>query len=387
MKTKNKKVETETTSDFESLSFEGQGKLQFPSWRSVLNNLVSEMIETNENPCQGLEEKCSYLFGIIESRRNELIREPLLNIADIAREVIISSSGIYLEALKIEELRESLDNSEFGSNEFYSVFDALKYNHTIVDDRIRNVLGIHPDDFSVRALFGADPLNPLYHPHDYLHLIRCSAVGYMVLGLPGFVWKSHKDFYRTRFRVGTVASSIEAIKDLRYVTMEMRAYMGHDRYKTNNLIPSLHLNRWTVFLESEFDGIRPYFSSDPYQTTFMNAIWYVLNAAMLDIPTKFACILEERRHVDRNKAVANRMNEKVIRHSEVKFEFDERQIADCFSKTIRQKIAASINEWEKREKEVHIISDQEAVYFAQQLSLVPMPQKVNDIIYRGLADV
>ncbi len=385
MKTKNKTKDIE--SHAERLSFESPVKLQFPGWRIVLNNLVAEIVETNENHCHGLEEKCNYFLDIIENVGNDLIRNQLDKMADIGRKVITSSSGIYLQEIKLQQLLVSLDNSELGSNEFYSVFDAMKCEHIIVDERIRSVLGLSPEQFNIKALSAMDLHNPLYHPLDYLHAMRCTIIGYMVLGLPGFVWKSHKDFYRTRFRIGTVASSIEAIEELRYLTLEMRAYMGHDLDESNRLVPSLHLNRWTAFLESEFDGIRPYFSSDPYQTKFMNAIWYVLNAAMLDIPAKFACILEERRHVDRNKAVANRINEKLARFNTTGFEFDERQIGDCFSKTIRQKISASINEWEKRDKDVNITSDQEAVYFAQQLAILPMPQKVNDIIYKCITYV
>ena len=231
---------------------------------------------------------------------------------------------------------------------------------------------------------GLEPDNPLHHPEDVNHAIRFALIAYMILGLPDFEWKAHRDYYRARFRIGTSKSTNPSIRNKEYVMVEKRAYLSHNYVLESDFVPTRHFDRWIVYDASEFDGIKPYFSSDTFQSEFRNAYWYLLHAYLIGISPKYLIILNERLQNDRNKTIAASLSKKLADYARVNFTYDEMQIGYYFSKTIRPKLSEAMIVWDKQRANYIVGSDQEAVDTAKKLGLLPIPERVRELIYRNV---
>ncbi len=360
-------------------------RIDYPSWKSIIDSTIRLFeIATNQDAAS-MRKVCDEHIILIDKIR-KVIQEKISEFHPIlAYEISSQTACRTANSASIEETMAILNKLKLNSNEFYSVFDASLKDQIIVDERIREILGIEPEQFRMKALLGFDPDNPLFHPDDLFHSIRFGTIAYMVLSIPHLEFKPYVDFYRARFRVGTKASKITEIKNLEYVMLEKRAYMIEDR-KVGSPIAMQILYRWSVYAEDDFDGIKTYFVSDPLRSTYLHELWYLFHAYLLGISPKFILMLDARRNYDRNKAIALYMNEQIEKHTGIKSGLDEGQVADCFAKTIRPKIAEAITIWEKREKDLVISSDQEAVSYAKRLGLLPIPKRVLEMMYSNVME-
>lgn len=359
------------------------GKIEFPTWKGITYELIEHFGITTGKEINEMKVVCNQHFELIDKISkfiHERLREfhPII-VYQLSNQTACKKSS----SLSLEETLDILKKIPLNSNEFYSVFDTSNGELVTVDERVRDVLGMAPEQITMKAMMGFDPENPLWHPDDLYHSIRFGTIAYQVLALPNLEFTALKDFFRARFRAGTDASYIPEIRELGYVTIEKKAYMIEDR-EVGSPLDMRVLYRWSVFVEDDFDGIKPYFASDPVRSKYMQDFWYLLHSYLIGISPKYIIMLENRKTYDRNKAIAAALNANILKHANVKSNFDEGQVADCFAKTIRPKIAEAINIWGKREVPLTIVSDQEAVMYAKRLGLLPVPTRVLDMMYKNI---
>jgi ribosome maturation protein Sdo1 len=121
------------------------------------------------------------------------------------------------------------------------------------------------------------------------------------------------------------------------------------------------------------------------QSEYLNALAYLINAELLDISPKYALLLDEKARNDRNKAISNEVNAALKSISNIhEIEISENQVADAFSKTIRDKTAEALTLWRKPVKPFEAVSDSDAVEYGKILGLVSMPAKVKKLLYESI---
>lgn len=359
-------------------------KISFPTWKELFVSIIHDFCAQKNVESACYIRAANESFKLLGSMRPQLQENCLKFIPSVAYTQMagLCSKPEYLDDIK--PLHLDFGSIKFGVNEFYSVFDIRENDHVIVDPRIEEVLGIRPSQFSFRALSGADPDSPLFHPEDLNHAVRSAIVCYFMVNFPGFEWVAHRDFYRARFRVSTAHSSLQELRDLEYVMLEKRSYMLVDQMTGKGNSPMRHLNRWTVYEPHEFNGIQPYLSSTPFQTKFRNLMFYVLNAHLVGLSVKSVYLLNQRIQYDRNKSIANHVNEQIAHYHSLRYEFTENQIGDAFAKTIRGNVAQAVRYWEGLETKPEVQSDLDALHYAKRLCLVPMPPLLQDLIVQNV---
>ncbi|MFM9983695.1 MAG: hypothetical protein ACKVOK_00585 [Flavobacteriales bacterium] len=368
-------------------SREEKTKLDFPEWDILIRktNMLFQENKDYRNP--EIDKRMDYYLSSMDDFRIEYLTNPLNVLFNFAYGLLKITKENFISGIPSEEAISTLKSMPIGANEFYTLFEVKVNEYTIVDPRIGDVLGVEPEDFNFMGILGVKPNALQIHPADLCHLSRSALIAYMVICTPGFKWKAMHDYYRARARVNVSRSKIKEVEETRWLTLEKEVYMGHQETKEQNFIPVYHFKRWKVYPESEYAGTRPYFGGDPYQSKFRNAYWYLLHAYMLDIPVKFILLLHERQTKDRHKAIALAISSEVRKYHPFITELDEGQVADCFAKTIRQKIGEAMSKWENRSTPMVISSDIEATTCAQTLGLLPIPHVVLDLIYKHTVEV
>jgi hypothetical protein len=361
-----------------------RNKLAFPTWRSIL-------IESTEKARQQSPEEFEPEFRNYEGVFKKLnLVESVIKTSDPVNLILFLSEAdaSYQAKLDFDTVFDHFRSISVRPNEFYAVFDLYKFRHAEVDIKIKELLGIKPEDFTLRAMAGWEPDNPLYHPLDNNHVLRWASIAYFMFTLRLFKWTSMQDQYRVRFRVGTAKSEIEEIQKANYVALEKLCFLFYDDTNDGSTKPIYHFDKWLVFDQGEFDFVKPSWLSSANRQSHLNTFLYLVNAYLLNIPIFYLLILDERCKFDRNKQVAAEMNQKINRISKIEAEIEEQQIADCLAKTIRNRIAEAMNLWDKRDHEnkISIQSDIDAVKYAKTLGLLPIPEAVSTCIYKQIMD-
>jgi hypothetical protein len=111
----------------------------------------------------------------------------------------------------------------------------------------------------------------------------------------------------------------------------------------------------------------------------------LLHAYLIGLSPKYLLFLNERIGHDRNKSVAHALNQKGASFLRTKTAFDEIQIGNYFAKTIRPKLSEAMVIWNKQKPNFIISSDQEAVDMAKMLGLLPLPEKIEELIFRNIS--
>jgi hypothetical protein len=107
---------------------------------------------------------------------------------------------------------------------------------------------------------------------------------------------------------------------------------------------------------------------------------------LIGLQPKYVMFMNERIETDRNKAIALNVSEKMQEHSGLKPDLMEKTVADCFSKSIRIRIAEALDTWEPA-LEKHIINaDSDAVKGAYKLGLLPIPPMVEKLMYSSITE-
>jgi hypothetical protein len=357
-----------------------KSKISFPTWKSLVIKISEEYETIVGIKDNSLTKRCLEILKQLDKFNPEIQGNSIEFIPSHAYDLTSKSQASHKTGENVSDVIKQIEALSLGNNEFYTLFDVSKNEHIKVGENVKEYLGIEPSEFNVASLSGQNPENPLFHPQDLFHYVRCGIVTYYVVTLPGFAWPANKDFYRSRFRVSTAGSKNEIIKNLKYVTLEKKAYLCHDQKTEDLFIPTLHLIRWTVLEMTEFNGIEPYFSSDPIQAKYRNLLFYLLNAYLVGLSTKYTAILNLSMQCDRNKEIAQKLSESVQRLSNIDNSFDEKSIGDCFAKSIRPKMTSAIGYWERRYGQVSIDSDFAAMQAGKSLSILPMPDKIYEMI-------
>lgn len=359
-------------------------KPSFPTWKTIIRKLGKLHASSIGIAFPTILDKLESNLHLVERLKAELISRGNNFHPAIAYDLMCHGCCIPPTKDHTEDNLRIVQNLHYQSNTFYTLFDTDKRELVGTDPRIREILGIEPDQFSLKGLLGFDQQNQLFHPQDMPHSVRWAALVFLVLSIPGLEIRALEDHYRARFRVGVSMSKLESIRNLGYVTLEKSGYALKAR-NFNDPLPSQFLYKISVFTEDDFHGINPYFVSDPNRSIYMNAFHYLFHAYLMGIGTKYLLLLDERSRIDRNKMIANSINEKISAHGKRRVYLDEGQVADCFAKTIRPKLSDGANIWENRTEKLVITSDQEAVDYSRTMGLLPMPKKVSELIYQSIA--
>lgn len=358
-------------------------KLDFPTWKS----LIFDVLEINI-PAKG-NDVLTYRIQEIEHHLERLnfAKQSIKNFHPVQIiQTLALTSDSYVKDEKYQEYYELFKRTCISPNHFYSVYDIAMGWHSEVDENIINALGIEVDDFSLKAMAGLDPLRPLYHQDDVNHMIRWASIAYVILAFQSFSWVTLKDYYYAAYRVGTANSRIKEIRDRKYVVLEKRCYPYFHNDNDGIRKPIFHFDQWSVLDAEGYDYFKPKWITSSDQTDRMNGLFYLLNAYLLDIPMKYIVMLNERANLDRNKAIANSLNEKVLKLAGIRTDFEEIQIANSLLKTIRPKVANCMNLWDKRKGNnlVKIESDLQAVHYAKMLGLIPIPSYINELVFSNI---
>jgi hypothetical protein len=138
--------------------------------------------------------------------------------------------------------------------------------------------------------------------------------------------------------------------------------------------------------EAYFDCVQPMFVSNPIQTQNLNSLMYLINANLLGMSAKFITILHYKLLFDRNKEVANAINEQLQKITNSSYQFDEFQISDCLNKSIKPKLVECWSQWDRSARPDAILSDQESVNVARRLGLIPIPKKVLNLLFQHILE-
>lgn len=377
----NKLLKTSSTSaNSEDLRY----KLKFPEWESLISKTNKRFAEREEFRSEDLVKRMEYYLQSMPEIKESHFRNPLEVVAKFAYALLDKAKENFISGIPSDEVMNILNSIPVGANEFYSLFEIKHNDYTVIDPRIQQVLGIDGADFNFKSLIGIQEGAIQFHPQDMWHLSRAALIAYMVICTPGFRWTAMHDYYSARVRVNVTKSTDEAIRAAGWLTLQKEVYMGHPETREEYFVPVYHFKRWKVYPEHEYQGTKPYFGGDPYQSKFRNVYWYLLHAQLLDIPVKFILLLHERKTKDRYKNIAQAINARIQANGEITALMDEGQVADCFGKTIRQRIGEALTLWENRKEPIEINNDLEAVACAEKLGLLPIPAMVLDLIYENI---
>ena len=355
-------------------------KLVFPTWKTLISMLAEDYAK-KKNLDPGLVKKMLKSYAEKFDLIKQLIKsEPPI----VTMSTVLTSEGEYQTGPDVYEVLETLRRGKISKNEFFAVYDIAEKRYCYVDPDIRNCLGIEPDEFTIEALLGISPGFNLCHPDDSPHKIRWAGIGYLILSLPAFTFRSMEEYFRIAFRIDTSRSSRPDLVQAGEVVFEKCCYLTIKESSPDNVTPRYHIDRCTIYDKSNFNYVRPFFSSDFIQSEYLNALAYLINCELMDIPVKYILMLDEKARNDRNKAVANEINARLKEISNIDFEFQENQIADYFAKSIRDRIAQALNLWRKSKSPIQALTDSDAVEFAKVLGLISMPSYVREMIYRAI---
>lgn len=360
-------------------------KWELPIWRVLFNEMTNTYESVTRFDCKTMRQVCNDHVALIDKIRLEFqdnIEQFLVAFPyPISNRKFNKQSSDNLFELPLE----TLTHLPLSSNEFFTIYDLSLKEHIVVDGRIRNILGIEPTDFSFKALFGFDPENPLYHPYDYYHSLRFELIANFVAAIPNFEFKPLLDFYSLRFRVATIKSSIEVLRDLHFVTLEKRV-SRIDEFDQHSPLGNRVLCKWSLYLENEIESSPPYFAVDSDRTRFMYEFWYLLNAHLLGLSPKLILMLDALNLNERNNAVEIERNTNINEFRGFEEKLDSNLVSGFFVKKLRTKIAELINVWEGRVKHLVIQSDLEVVQCAKRLGLLPVPRRIKEIIHQNVTE-
>lgn len=355
-------------------------ELSYPTWKKLLQDLFKseEFMQTGINMTSHKIQKLINQVGSLRNKHTGFY-------PDIAVDFIDKSGANYISGDDLSQIQESIERLNLGSNEFHTVYHMPTYQYTYVSEKVEKVLGVKKEDFTAYNVYGNKGKDGLQHPVDNFHVMRWGYLSYIVLATPGFHFRANNDHYLIRHRIKTKKKlNSKSVKD-RYVVIEKRCYLCHDSLTSEKFKPTMHLDRWTVLKEDPTSLVRPLFVSEGEQDYIMNSLIYLLNAVLMGVSPKYLILLNERIKADRHKAVAVEVSKKINHYKGFDVDLAEQQVADCFSKTIRQKMFNLINFWEPipRDSNKHF-TDTDIVMAATRLGLIPFSEDIEALIYNGL---
>jgi hypothetical protein len=360
-------------------------KLIYPTWRGVTIECIREARKKNPEIFQADFSDYNKIFEKLDMVKDVIEQKHPVNLIHFLSEADAS----YEPRLSFETVFESFKSISVRPNEFYAVFDLYQFQHKEVDPKIKKILGLNPEDFTLPAMAGFIPENPLFHKRDVNHVLRWASIAYYMFTLRLFKWNSMEDQYRVRFRVGTKKSSLPYFQERGYAALEKLCFLFYDRTDDGSTRPIYHFDKWLVYDENEFDYVKPSWISNFDRQPHLNNFLYLVNAYLLDFSPQYLLLLHLKDSNERNKGIANALNEAILKATGINAQADERQVADCFAKTIRNKVTETMNFWDKRDQRdlECVVGDTQAVNLAKTLGLLPIPESVLKMLYSGITAV
>lgn len=356
-------------------------KLYYPSWKSVLTEVMDSARLRSPHEFDLRSTDYTILTAQLDVLREILLARNL----ELLFAQVPSYDSTYFKGEAIDKVLEQFKSLPIRPNEFYAVFDLHACRYQEMDQKIDALLGLNPEDFNVPALMQSDAYTHIFHVRDHYHMLRWACLAQMMVATRMFVWKSLEDQYRIRFRVRTQKSEIPSYREHEYITLEKLCFLFNGDINGITL-PQLHIDKWLIFDRSEFDHVRPVWISKIERQSYLNEALYLFNASLIQFPMQYLVYLHERSLADRNKIIASRLNENILRYTGIPAEIDEQQVADCFAKTIRPRMMQTVNGWEHRRAGdlAAIDSDVQAVEAAKSLGLLPIPERILKTIYKNI---
>lgn len=350
-------------------------ELEFPKWKYLIRELVEQFAKEN-GKTEGIGKIANdYLDRLDEAKKNI---QQLGHLAALPL-ILNAYSGTYESGSDVNQIKQSFQAMAKGTNEFFTIFNTKSSRFLEVDPRISELLGISPEKFTIEALIGMDPDNPLFHAKDLNHVIRWGSIAYLMLCFPLLKWVAHRDHYIVRFRIGVAASKIEAIKKLVHITVERKSYLSEPPNTNEISHPVTHFDRWCVFLESDEEYINTNFVSSPDQTLFLQKVTYMMNAHLLGIPTKDVVMLDRVDKKATHKLACESFVSYINTSQNAKFTMDEKNFSNQIRKTICRHISDAMLDWDKRK--VEVINDKDCIHYARRLGILPVPESIKKLIF------
>ncbi|MFZ1331121.1 MAG: hypothetical protein WAR83_02975 [Flavobacteriales bacterium] len=350
----------------------------FPSNREAIERLVDTLC-ANKKDIRSEEAKAEVMNGL------KRLVDVIGNYDNNKLRTLFSRTEITgpLERSDIEEVVNNLKRKWQLPNEFFTIFDIYLGRDVYVDDRISALLGMDPSSFDTSSIKNFDPATSLYHRDDMYHLIRFALVSYLMASLSFFSWTEHKDYYHVRFRMNTQQSFEKDLLEQEYLVIDKKCFCIGWRPSRKSTMAPYHYDIYTVRKATELEHVQFNFVSDGPQCRAMNAMLYLLNAQLLDLAPKFILMLDEKQHFDRYKMTANAMEASIRTHGNSDCVIEEHKVADCFSKTIRGRIAQIFDQWDMRRNgdQVDVLCDADAIHYAKTMGLLPLPKMVRELYY------
>jgi len=356
--------------------------ISFPTWKEIINSFIDENSKKESFKLSEFKSKLDFF----QSNARVITDDMANKSVSLAMQMMIGAAGEYVPGETLDSIIPRIKEAGFSSNEFYTVFDLLNSNYCVKDETIHEKLGIKPENFELYHLLGISGHPFKVHEEDLPHFIRWAGVAFLLFSLPGFTFQSNKDHFIIKFRVDVSSSEIPEIAELRYVTLEKKCFLSNDSVGNNEFIPRYHFDRWSIIPSSDDLFVKPQFVSDFQQSTFMNGLNYLFNASLLNFPIKYLLMLEERILQDRNKGISNEINRNIFEHAGIESSFDEYQIGDYMAKTIRPKLTELVQKWDSSHSSKSIENDNQAIHQAQKLGLLPIPEKIKNLIYSRVGE-
>ncbi|MBL7943051.1 MAG: hypothetical protein JNM00_09810 [Flavobacteriales bacterium] len=360
---------------------ETPGVLKYPAWKYLMYALIDEHKRTQSVPAS--------THAVLDDVMQRLshVREIIQNYHPAKISLVLGEAQAhYIPKESLNDVLERLKLLPVASNEFYAGFDMRRNDFTIVDPKIADILGIEPRHFNIRALLGLDPESPLAHPQDVNHWIRWGSLAYMMLCMPVFSYESMRVCFHIKFRINTSKSQIPALRQQGVVMLDQRAYPHFETDESGVVRPTYHLDHWSVFPATEEFVVTPFCTTDLKTQSFTNALLYLLNAYMMDVPVKYLLLLNERMNTDRNKDVAQRLNEKIAQATGLDAMLDDTKVGNYFAKTIRTAIFQVNHKWNPGAGIKNVGSDHEAIAVAKMLGLLPIHPDICRLAVAGVTD-
>ncbi|MEN9332889.1 MAG: hypothetical protein RLY35_69 [Bacteroidota bacterium] len=361
----------------EKLTDSKNGALSFPSWKQVISELL--IFESKFSPHLTMPVG-QFLGQFIE--KMDLIKEDIENkSASISLQMMIRAMARYQNDESLISLMEKKKNFESTRNEFQTIFNIEESRFEWVSPNIEKVLGLKESEFSLEKLIGLGQ-DPLIVKEDLQHFIRWAGISYLLFSIPGFSFESNNDYQVVSFRINTKNLQNHELHRFSSLTLQKKSqlHIGNSDTLTNG-IPKYHFDTWSLFESVQNHYVKPNYVTNFHQSQLMNNLGYVINAILLDFPIKYLLILNERSRFDRNKLVAHSINEKCKKHANVNANLDENKIGDTINKTIKPKLTNLAKNY-CPELTDDIQGDLEAVTYATKCGLLPIPQGVEEIIYK-----
>jgi len=362
----------------ETISPQTRAVIIYPDWDSQIHLLAEEFGSIRSLDTEVVDRQMkSY------ARKIRLVQQQIRKVDPIiAMGGMMKGEGHYTSHTDIASVLEKLRETRLGRNEFYVVYDAFEQRFTYVDPAVSDILGLTQDEFNLHALLGLHPEFNLAHPEDSANKIRWAGIAYLILSLPGFTFTSLREHYCISLRIDTSRSRREDLARAKSAMLTKKCYFVIAENEKPTSFPRYHINRVTVQDAANFDYVRPYFESDFVQSKYLNALAYLINCFLIGIDPKFIILLDEKSRQERNKAIAESINQKLERYTRIQSRYTENKVADCFAKTIRPKLQNAANSWLKPAKRIVIESDSDAVEYARRLGLLPVNATVLRMIFR-----